>query len=221
MPRESNVPQASVPPHPIVVYASKARVALWTMVGLAFVVIGVFVALHPGDEHPQLTVAAGIAVAAICAAFVPAQVAIFFSDKPQLVVNGAGIWFNSWPNALVLGVPCIPWDNIAFLLSHRHNMQTLLRIALVDPDAVSAQQTRLQQFAFLLLASKVAGFRVITTADGQLETSTEEILERIERQFHHELKHNHIRVIRVQRKKRAQVDDLMGAADEGVRGSGR
>jgi hypothetical protein len=109
--------------------------------------------------------------------------------------------------------------NIAFLLSRRHNMQTLLRIALVDPDAASAQQTRLQRFAFLLLDSKVAGFRVITTADGQLETSTEEILERIERQFHHELKHNHIRVIRVQRKKRAQVDELMGTADEGVRGN--
>jgi hypothetical protein len=199
MPRESDVPQASMPPHTIVVYASKVRVVLVTMAALAFAGIGGFLTLQPGTESPHTTAAAGIALSVMGAAGVVTEVVIFLSPKPRLIVNDKGIWINSWINSYVLGVPFNAWDNIAFLMSFRPKYQflTLLRIALVDTDAVSAQQSRLQRFAFLLLASEVAKFRMITTADGILETSTEQILQRIEQQFHHEFKHYHIRVIRV------------------------
>jgi len=92
-------------------------------------------------------------------------------------------------------VPFIQWQEIDALVTRRRVNQALLRIELVDPDAVRARQTALWRWAYLLAKNtSVRKSATCITADGLLAQSTDALLEQIRHQFAHELAQCGIRI---------------------------
>jgi hypothetical protein len=177
----------------IEVYANKYRVALLAVVSAVLAAAATIPILHPDPASgiPLASVVAALFVVLLGLWAVGQSLAILFSSQPRVIVTEQGISIRS----RLFGVSLIRWQEIDTLVARRQVNQTVLRIELVDPDAVSARQTALQRWAYLLAKNtSVRKSSTLSTADGLLAQSTDALLEQIRHLFAHELAQYGIRI---------------------------
>ncbi len=184
----------------LVVYASKGKTMVWSLVffSLAVAVVVIPEVLGPPEvrsfyDTPTMVVIAQIGGGVLCVGVFIRALTILFSATPRMVVRHEGIGVNSW----VFGSGIIPWAEMSGLLvaGRRWPPLGMLHIALRDRQTLRDRQNRLQRLLWWLGGYPLIWPPSIPVSDVYLQMSAEELVARIRIRFQPELVQHGIRIL--------------------------